>query len=303
MLYCKNLSVFMKELKNYIQEKLEIKTLSENQQKIAKWLKKHKISLSYIEFTDNDEVMLKEKRTTAGEFHFVFLPGEKQLPDFIKFKRNDDWIASITVEGPSLETLKGLPLGKNHYRGQCITIKNCFSLKDFDYEIPDDIERIAIHIENCPELESFSGIKNSKLKRTGVLELKNLPKLKNIDFGNVKISQIYSKFINLPNLTLKGFPVIDDDENHTRLEFVDCKSITSLKELKNKTDIKKIQVIKLSGCSNISEIGFDLNDTRFDAGYFDGTKINAEEVFNSISEEIREKRKLVLRGTMITWTF
>jgi hypothetical protein len=293
----------MKELKNYIQEKLEIKTLSENQQKIAKWLKKHKISLSYIEFTDNDEVMLKEKRTTAGEFHFVFLPGEKELPDFIKFKRNDDWIASITVEGPSLETLKGLPLGKNNKRGQGVKIKNCFSLKDFDYEIPDDIEKLAIHIENCPELESFSGIKNSKLKRTGVLELKNLPKLKNLDFGKVKISQEYSKFVNLPNLTLNDFPVIDSDDDTTKIEFIDCKSITSLKVLKNKTDIKKIRLIKLSGCSNISELGFDLNGTtRFDGAYFDGTKINAEEVFNSISEEIREKRKLVLRGTMITWS-
>lgn len=294
----------MKELKNFIQEKLEIKSLSENQQKIAKWLKKHKISLSYIEFTDNDEVMLKEKRTTAGEFHFVFLPGEKELPDFIKFKRNDDWIYNITVEGPSLETLKGLPLGKKNERGQGVEIKNCFSLKDFDYEIPDDIDKLSIHIDNCPELESFSGIKNSKLKRTGVLELKNLPKLKNLDFGKVKISQEYSKFVNLPNLTLKDFPVIDSDDDTTKIEFIDCKSITSLKELKNKTDIKKIRLIKLSGCSNISELGFDLNGTtRFDGAYFDGTKINAEEVFNSISEEIREKRKLVLRGTMITWTF
>lgn len=265
-------------------------------------MKKHKISLSYIEFTDNDEVMLKEKSTTAGEFNFVFLPGEKQLPDFIKFKQNDDWIASITIEGPSLETLKGLPFGKKHQRGQNIKIKNCFSLKDFDYEIPDDIDRMALYIDNCPELESFSGIKNSKLKRIGVLELKNLPKLKNLDFGNVKINQIHSKFINLPNLTLKGFPVIDSDDNSTTLEFVDCKSITSLKELKNKTDINKVRVIKLSGCSNISEIGFDLNDTKFDSGYFDGTKIDVEELFNSISKETIEKRKLLLRGTTITWS-
>lgn len=265
----------MKRLKDCIYESIDfINEGTDEEKEMKKWLKQN--GAKKLKVVNGEVVLTGRTGSTFNELRLQ--PDVEELPDFIKFQKNE-YSCTFELEGKSLKTLKGFPAPgpAAHFE-----LYNCTSLKDFDIDLSNATGGATIELHGCTNLENLSGFETAKKSSYGhSLYIYNSPKLKSLkelkDFPDMCI-----KLENVGIINLEGYPT--QEKNYTqKIEIKGAPNLVSLDGYHSKS---RPRVIEFRDCPKLSKVGnmSFTKDKKVDFIYF----INCPKVDDAFLEEFLE---------------
>lgn len=186
---------------------------------------------------------------TPDSVHTVFIVGCSNLPATLGRSCNENIGLNVGSERPyvyieNCNDFEYIP--HLYHRITHLLISNCPNFVGFDPELTE-IEKIrcqleALHIQNCPKMESFSASDFSE--NLSSLFISDSPNLRELS-GSLRRSMKNVSLINCDNLT--SLPHYWPDY----IETISLENCTSLKKIPTNTPWKGLLELNLAGCDSL----------------------------------------------------